>query len=142
MNDLLIYLVDDDEDDRLLLRQAFQQHTTPCRIDEFTDGVGIIDRLTQTTTGAYPNLILLDLNMPRMDGFATLKVIKENNAWQTIPVVVLTTSDDMRDRQRTARLGADDYLVKPPSYSQLRLIIDRGVAIARQDADTNNASQC
>lgn len=140
MNDLLIYLVDDDEDDRLLLRQAFQQHTTPCQIDEFIDGVGVIDRLTQTTTGAYPNLILLDLNMPRMDGFATLKVIKENDAWQLIPVVVLTTSDDTHDRRRAAELGADDYLVKPPSYSQLRLIIDRGVAIARQDADTNSAS--
>ncbi len=140
MNDLLIYLVDDDEDDRLLLRQAFRQHTTPCQIDEFIDGVGVIDRLTQTTTGAYPNLILLDLNMPRMDGFTALKVIKENDAWQTIPVVVLTTSDDTHDRQRTAELGADDYLVKPPSYSQLRLIIDRGVAIARQDADTNNVS--
>ncbi len=140
MNDLLIYLVDDDEDDRLLLRQAFRQHTTPCQIDEFIDGVGVIDQLTKTTIGAYPNLILLDLNMPRMDGFTTLKVIKENNAWQTIPVVVLTTSDDMHDRQRTAELGADDYLVKPPSYSQLRLIIDRGVAIARQDADTNTAS--
>jgi CheY-like chemotaxis protein len=140
MNDLLIYLVDDDDDDRLLLRQAFRQHTTPCRIDEFIDGVGVIDRLTQITTGAYPNLILLDLNMPRMDGVATLKVIKENDTWQTIPVVVLTTSDDKLDRQRTAELGADDYLVKPPSYSQLRLIIDRGVAIARQDAATNGSS--
>ncbi len=140
MNDLLIYLVDDDEDDRLLLRQAFRQHTTPCQIDEFTDGVGLIDRLTQTTAGAYPNLILLDLNMPRMDGFSTLKAIKENDAWQTIPVVVLTTSDDRHDRQQTTELGADDYLVKPPSYSQLRLIIDRGVAIARQDATTDKAS--
>lgn len=140
MNDLLIYLVDDDEDDRLLLRQAFQQHTTPCRIDEFIDGVGIIDRLTQTTTGAYPNLILLDLNMPRMDGFATLKIIKETTSWQTIPVVVLTTSEDRYDRQRATELGADDYLVKPPTYSQLRLIIDRGVAIAREDAATNSSN--
>lgn len=140
MNDLLIYLVDDDEDDRLLLRQAFRQHTAPCHIDEFVDGVGVLEKLERTEQGDYPNLILLDLNMPRMDGFATLKSIKENDNWQLIPVVILTTSDDKRDRQRTAELGADDFMVKPPSYSMLRSIIDRGVAIARQDAAEKSSS--
>lgn len=140
MNDLLIYLVDDDEDDRLLLRQAFRQHPALCQIKEFVDGVELIKQLEQSTEGHYPNLILLDLNMPRIDGFDVLKIIRERSNWHQIPVVILTTSDDQRDRQRSLELGADDYMVKPPSYTMLRSIIDRGIAIARQDAAENESS--
>lgn len=140
MNDLLIYLVDDDEDDRLLLQQAFRQHPALCEINEFIDGIELIKQLEQVPEGQYPNLILLDLNMPRIDGFDVLKIIKQRSDWHMIPVVILTTSDDQRDRQRSMELGADDYMVKPPSYSMLRSIIDRGIAIARQDAAENESS--
>ncbi len=140
MNDLLIYLVDDDEDDRLLLRQAFRQHPALCQISEFVDGVDLIGQLDQLTEGNYPNLILLDLNMPRIDGFDVLRIIRQNSSWHMIPIVILTTSDDQRDRQRSLELGADDYMVKPPSYSMLRSIIDRGIAIAREDAAENESS--
>ncbi|QJD80077.1 response regulator [Spirosoma rhododendri] len=140
MNDLLIYLVDDDEDDRLLLRQAFRQHPALCQINEFIDGIELIKQLEQVPEGQYPNLILLDLNMPRIDGFDVLKIIKQRSDWHMIPVVILTTSDEQRDRQRSIELGADDYMVKPPSYSMLRSIIDRGIAIARQDAAENESS--
>jgi DNA-binding response OmpR family regulator len=139
MNDLRIYLVDDDEDDRLLLRQAFRQHPSLCQISEFIDGINLIKQLEQIIDGDYPNLILLDLNMPRIDGFDVLKIIKQRTDWQMIPVVILTTSDDQRDRQRSMELGADDYMVKPPSYTMLRSIIDRGIAIARQDAAENES---
>ncbi|GAB3574502.1 hypothetical protein GCM10027578_37260 [Spirosoma luteolum] len=140
MQNLLIFLVDDDEDDRLLLRQAFQQHPAPTTIEEFEDGVAVVDTLKVTAYGEYPNLILLDLNMPRMNGFSALKIIKEHPDWQSIPVAVLTTSSDDQDRQKSIALGADAYMVKPPTYLMLRSIIDRGVAIAEQDASENESS--
>lgn len=134
MNELLIYLVDDDEDDRLLLRRAFHQHPSPCVLEEFEDGQHVIDHLGRTTTGEFPNLMLLDLNMPRMNGFDTLKALREHQKWKAIPVAILTTSDDPSDRQRSRELGADAYMVKPPNYAHLRDVINRGVAIAEADA--------
>ena len=139
MNDLLIYLVDDDDDDRLLLREAFRQHPSACTIQEFEDGHYVIDHLGTATTDEFPNLMLLDLNMPRMNGFDTLKAIRENQSWKTIPVVILTTSDDPSDRQRSKELGADAYMVKPPNYAHLQDVINRGVAMAKTDAADDKA---
>lgn len=139
MNDLLIYLVDDDDDDRLLLREAFRHHPAPCILREFDDGRQVIDHLGVIITDEFPNLMLLDLNMPRMNGFDTLKAIREHREWKTIPVAILTTSDDPRDRQRSKELGADAYMVKPPNYAHLKEIINRGVAIAEADAANDDA---
>ena len=140
MNDLLIYLVDDDDDDRLLLREAFRHHPSQCILQEFDDGRQVIDHLGIIIATEFPNLMLLDLNMPRMNGFDTLKAIRENQAWKTIPVAILTTSDDPHDRQRSKELGADAYMVKPPSYAHLKEVINRGVAIAEADAANDDAS--
>ena len=139
MNDLLIYLVDDDDDDRLLLQEAFRQHPSTCTIQEFEDGQYVIDYLGTTTTDEFPNLILLDLNMPRMNGFDTLRVLRKHREWKMIPVAILTTSDDPSDRQRSKELGADAYMVKPPNYAHLQDVINRGVAMAEADATDDEA---
>jgi CheY-like chemotaxis protein len=63
-----------------------------------------------------PGIILLDINMPKMNGIEFLEVVKKNDQWSQIPVIVLTTSKDQQDKLQTFKLGISGYMIKPVSY--------------------------
>jgi CheY-like chemotaxis protein len=119
-----ILLVDDDEDDRYLTREAFHQHYPASRISFAEDGEDLMDflnykgRYTQADH-TLPELILLDLNMPRKDGREALREIKADEQFRHIPIVVLTTSDAKDDVETSYFNGANSFITKPPTFQRL-----------------------
>src|SRR5215216_4067682 len=111
--DMTILIADDDEDDRLMLRDAFGEARLGMDLRAVHDGVELLDylnrrgRYTDPEQSPRPALILLDLNMPRMDGREALATIKQDPALRSIPVVILTTSKDEQDVASTYALIAD-----------------------------------
>ena len=121
---ITILICDDDEDDRLLTRQALEDAHVSNTVHFVEDGEQLLDYLYQR--GAYagetgkaprPGLILLDLNMPNMDGREALKVIKGDETLRDIPVVVLSTSGLDEDIVRSYKLGVNSFITKPVTFS-------------------------
>ncbi len=128
MNDdvkaITILMADDDEDDRLMAEEAMQEARVLNDIHFVKDGVELMEYLCYQ--GEYnhnnaprPDLILLDLNMPRKDGREALKEIKADPELRQIPIVVLTTSKADEDIYRTYDLGVNSYITKPVSFEGL-----------------------
>ena len=123
---ITILICDDDEDDRMLTQQALEDAHISNELRFVEDGEQLLDYLYQRgqfsgETGAAPRpgLILLDLNMPRMDGREALQRIKGDATLIDIPIVVLTTSGLDADVIRSYRLGVNSFITKPVTFSGL-----------------------
>lgn len=122
---VVILCADDDEDDRLMTRDALREGRLRNDLRFVRDGVELLDYLHQrglyAADGAAPRpgLILLDLNMPRMDGREALEAIKAEPALRTIPVIVLTTSKAEEDVLRSYDLGVNSFITKPVTFMAL-----------------------
>jgi CheY-like chemotaxis protein len=121
---ITILMADDDPDDRLLMKKAMGHTQTPHQIQFVEDGVDLIDYLRNQ--GAYkeiknskPGLILLDLNMPKMDGREALRIVKSDPELKRIPVIILTTSKAEEDIIQTYDLGANSFICKPVRFQEL-----------------------
>lgn len=117
-----ILIADDDEDDCLNTREAFGRNRLANELHFVGDGVELLDYLHQRgnyTDATSPGLILLDLNMPRMDGREALREIKADPRLRRIPIVVLTTSSTEEDILRTYDLGANSFITKPVTFGAL-----------------------
>jgi len=120
-----ILLAEDDPDDRLLTRRALQKSQIANTISTVEDGEELMDYLRHE--GEYsdpddaprPGLILLDLNMPRMDGREALKKIKSDPDLRRIPVIVLTTSEAEQDILQSYDLGVNAFVTKPVTFDGL-----------------------
>jgi CheY-like chemotaxis protein len=126
-----VLLVEDDPGDVLMTREAFEEHKVRNRLTVLTDGAQALDYLHRR--GEYadvdlPDLILLDLNLPKRDGREVLAEIKQNEELRQIPVVVLTTSDADEDILRSYQLHAIAYVTKPVDF-------DRFIAVVRHIDD-------
>ena len=118
-----VWVVDDDADDQYLIESAFNQFIPPIPTKQLGDGEALLACLTKTLE--LPRLILLDLNMPRMNGFEALEALRNVPAFQTIPVVVLTTSNRTEDKQKSLALGANGFLSKPPSQQGVICMLEQ-----------------
>lgn len=121
---LPILIADDDPDDRELAVEALTESRLLNPVHFVHDGVELLEFLQHR--GAYagndsprPGVILVDLNMPRMDGREAIAVIKADPALRQIPIVVLTTSKAEEDIYRTYDLGVSSYVVKPVTFQAL-----------------------
>jgi CheY-like chemotaxis protein len=112
-----VLIVDDDADDRNLIKESLDQCVVPIKINEVTDGSEVMSFLEKCGTSSLPSLILLDLNMPIMNGFDVLVDLKKHPKFQSIPVYVFTTSNSIRDKTHCIQLGAVEVYVKPASYA-------------------------
>lgn len=128
-----IFLVDDDDDDIYLARLTFNEHFAEWKLTSFNDGQELIDHLSVHTTQPLPELIILDLNMPRLTGFETLVLLKDHPRWYKIPVAILTTSSNAEDRTRSAELGACVFITKPATIDQLARVIADGKAVCQPE---------
>ncbi len=108
-----VLMADDDEDDCMLARKAFEACGSPAAFACVEDGVALLSYLSRSP---LPALILLDINMPRMNGFETLKEIKSMPAFQDIPVVMVTTSGEEKDMANSHKLGANSFFSKPSGF--------------------------
>ncbi len=126
---LRIHMCDDDPDDRLLIEEALIEARLSNEIDFTKNGKDLLDCLNHTgdyadiPTAPLPNLILLDLNMPQMDGREVLKKVKSNPRLNSIPIIVLTTSTDIQDISKAYALGASSFIVKPNTFETLVEVI-------------------
>ncbi len=122
---MIILMADDDEDDRFDAKMAMKEATVVNELRFVENGEELLDYLYQRNqfsdpaSSPRPGLILLDLNMPRMDGREALEVIKSDPELKRIPVVVLTTSKADEDIIKTADLGANSYIQKPVTFDGL-----------------------
>jgi CheY-like chemotaxis protein len=123
---ITILICDDDEDDRMLSKQALEEAHVSNDVRFVEDGEQLLDYLYQrgeyageTGTAPRPGLILLDLNMPKMDGREALKLIKGDKTLHDIPIVVLTTSGLDQDIVRSYQLGVNSFIKKPVTFSGL-----------------------
>ena len=120
-----ILMADDDEDDRLLALDALKEGRVLNNLYCVEDGVELLEYLRREgkfadpATSPRPSLILLDLNMPRMDGREALQHIKADPNLRSIPVVILTTSKEEEDMIRGYDLGAASYITKPVNFEGL-----------------------
>jgi CheY-like chemotaxis protein len=119
-----ILLADDDEDDRFLTREAFRQQFPVTEMNVVEDGEELMEFLRRTgryesSSHSLPELILLDLNMPRKDGREALQEIKSDRELRHIPVVILTTSDAGIDIDNSYLWGANSFITKPSSFKTL-----------------------
>ncbi len=122
--DIRIHMAEDDEDDRLMFKEAMEEARVTNAITFSVDGQDLMEFLRRE--GAYadrteplPDLILLDLNMPRMDGREALQQIKADPDLKRIPVVILTTSKAEEDIYSTYNEGANSFITKPVSFHGL-----------------------
>jgi CheY-like chemotaxis protein len=121
-SEVTILIADDDEDDRLMLRDAFGEARLGIDLRAVNDGVELLEylqrrgRYADAAQSPRPALILLDLNMPRMDGREALARLKKDPGLRAIPIVVLTTSKDEQDVASTYDLGVNAFITKPVTY--------------------------
>jgi CheY-like chemotaxis protein/DNA-binding Xre family transcriptional regulator len=120
-----ILFVEDNRDDVELTLYAFQRMKISNQVQVVSDGAEAIDflfrrgRYAQRQRSRQPQLILLDLNLPKIPGLEVLRRIKSDERTRTIPVVVLTASQRDRDIAESRRLGAENYIVKPVDFQRL-----------------------
>ncbi len=113
---LNIFLVDDDEVDVMTVRRAFAKANIANRIYVASDGIEALELLRAEAIPTTRRLVLLDLNMPKMNGIEFLREIRSDPALQALTVVVLTTSNEDRDRVETYQLNVAGYLLKPVTF--------------------------
>jgi CheY-like chemotaxis protein len=124
-NPITIVMADDDEEDRMLTQDAWKECRLKNNLRFVEDGVELMDYLYRRGKFAsgngepWPGLILLDLNMPRKNGFEALEEIKADPELKKIPIVVLTTSSEEEDICRSYDLGVSGFVTKPVSFDGL-----------------------
>ena len=113
---LNILLVEDDDVDVMNVRRAFSQHHITNPLFVAADGVDALQKLRSEEIPKGRRLVLLDLNMPRMNGIEFLRELRKDPELSSTPVVVLTTSNDDRDKVDAYELNVAGYLLKPVTF--------------------------
>jgi CheY-like chemotaxis protein len=120
----IIYIIDDDSDDQEFLIEALKEIEPSIECYTAINGQEGLNRL-ETGAVAFPSMIFLDLNMPRIDGRKFLIAIKKHSKFRLIPVIIYTTSADQNDNDEMIQLGALDYLIKQPDFAALKENLSR-----------------
>jgi CheY-like chemotaxis protein len=139
-----ILLVEDNPDHAELLRRCLENASLRAQVHQVEDGEAALDYIfaqknfSDRLKFPAPDLVLLDLRLPRLDGIEVLKQVKNHHATRSLPVVVLTTSDAEHDLDTAVRLQADRFLTKPVEAPTLgRLLLDFGLLSAPGTAENH-----
>jgi CheY-like chemotaxis protein len=121
---ITVLMAEDSPEDQFLIKQAFQESAWGWCLYIVNDGEELLDYLYhrghyQAKVAPRPDLILLDLNLPKLDGNEALQVIKADSKLQRLPIVILTSSQAEADIHRSYELGASSYLTKPMTFALL-----------------------
>jgi two-component system, response regulator len=122
MNDMVILLVEDNPDDEALTLRALKKNNITNEVVIARDGAQALDYLfgtgEQNGRAITPQVILLDLKLPKIDGLEVLRRIRSEQKTKLLPVVILTSSNEERDRMQGYDLGANSYVRKPVDFVQ------------------------
>jgi len=132
VNDLSILLADDDRDDCRFFKDAITGFISPDNFTAVHDGEQLMQLLTNETN-KLPDILFLDLNMPRKNGFECLSEIKQNKKLKHLPVVILSTSSIREQMSILFKAGADVYICKPGNFSQLVQVIQHALPMAAEN---------
>ena len=126
---MTILIADDDTDDRLFIDKAFRQSGYTQSIQFVEDGEELMEYLLRygrynEQNAPWPDLLILDLNMPRKNGFQALSEIKDDPKLRRLPVVVMTTSAADEDVLKTYNLGVNSFVTKPFNFNRLVEMVD------------------
>lgn len=125
---ITIALADDDEDDRLFFKDAFDELKINTIVTTHCDGEELMQFLNHPET-VLPNILFLDLNMPKKNGFECLLEIKKDNRFDHIAIAIYSTSSSEEDVENTFVNGANIYIKKPSNFSTLKKILSEVVTI-------------
>lgn len=117
----LLLIVEDDRVDAMIIKRALKESNCPLPIERVENGAKALELLEQSSDNVA--IILLDLNMPFMNGFEFLKRKREIDKIKDIPVIVFSTSNNEDDKKLSKELGAKDYYVKPIGYDEYKDIL-------------------
>jgi CheY-like chemotaxis protein len=134
---LRILLVDDDDNDAELLRIALAEAGFTYPLTHFRNGAIALEyfKYTKATGSQAPNIILLDLNMPLIDGVGALHRLRQLLPFRNVPVIVLTGSDDAEKRREVAQLGIFRYLTKEPNCTNAIAALDDFIEFSNRSDD-------
>ncbi len=131
MSEGVILLVEDNPNDELLALRALRKNNVPNEVIVAHDGVEALDYLFASgphagrDTSTMPQLILLDLKLPRVDGLEVLKRLRADERTRLLPVVILTSSRERKDMLRGYGLGANSYVRKPVNFEQFVMAVEQ-----------------
>lgn len=123
-----IILADDDIDDRLFFTDAFDELKITTKVKTFKDGIYLMDYLNANDS-TLPNVLFLDLNMPRKSGMECLKEIKQNQRFNDVAIAIYSTSASEEDIENTFIMGANIYIKKPNDFKTLKKVLSEVVTI-------------
>jgi CheY-like chemotaxis protein len=130
-------MVDDDLDDQQIANGYFEYYSLQDKVKYLQDGSQAIVYLESIEDAELPDLIILDLNMPILNGTKTLMQIKRDARLKNIPVVIYSTSENENERRKSRSFGALDYIVKPSSYAAGLKLFEGFVKYVRQNILTD-----
>jgi CheY-like chemotaxis protein len=126
-----ILLVEDNHDDEVLALRALTRTGVAVEVVVARDGVEALDYLFGTggyagrDTSARPHVVLMDLQLPKVDGLEVLRRLRADERTRTLPVVILSTSDESQDIAASYNLGANSYIRKPVGFGQLSEVLQQ-----------------
>lgn len=130
-----ILVAEDDPNDRLLLEEAFKSAGLNSEVKYVLDGAQALDYLKEVAPADLPSILLVDLKLPRMDGFELMDWVGRQRRLDAMRVAVLTSSDAPEDKTHAVGLGADEFYIKPQSLHELcRLAMKLNFYLETQEA--------
>ena len=126
-----LLLADDDSDDCIFFKDALEDLPVSTTLITVNDGVELMQLLSENLQ-QLPDMLFLDLNMPRKTGFECLTEIKENEQLKHLPIIILSTSLDMKVVNSLHDMGAHYYIRKPGEFKQLKKLIHEAILITSQ----------
>lgn len=121
-----VVLADDDEDDRLFFTEAFDELKIKTKVETYKDGVELMEALKHSDA-VLPNILFLDLNMPKKSGLECLIDIKNDKKFDNIAIAIYSTSASEEDIENTFVNGANIYIKKPHDFNQLKKVLSEVV---------------
>jgi CheY-like chemotaxis protein len=118
-----ILVIDDDPEEHFFLRETINDLVGDCELISYESARDAIEYLAECSAYKRPDIILLDINMPRMNGFVALQLLKADEYTCKIPVWMYSTSNTWEDRHKAGELGADGYYCKPASLEGYRNVV-------------------
>ena len=128
-----LLLADDDEDDCAFFQEALDELSIPVSLVVVNDGVQLMDYLASNSSANLPDMLFLDLNMPRKNGHECLKEIKEIDAFNSLPVIIFSTSLDTEIVDLMYQKGATYYIRKPGEFSKLKKVIGNALNVVSEN---------
>ncbi len=129
-----ILLAEDDQDDCLFFEKALKELSIDATLKIANNGEDLMQLLTNETT-KIPDVIFLDINMPRKSGTECLEEIRQNERLKNLPIIMISTSNDPQKITRHFKIGANIYIHKPKDFSQLKLVIQHALPLSTEESD-------